>query len=577
MESVRNHANNWHVWAERLSNRSWAYVLILLTGMLMFLPNLGRHGLWDIDEAHNAECAREMYEAGNLIVPTFNYQLRTDKPIMLYWCIEACYRFFGVSEWAARLPSVLAGLCSLIVCYEMARRLFGSATGLLSGLILSSSFMFSVSSHAVTPDALLILFVQLTFLTWVISYDRQQPVWLLLTGCCAGLATLTKGPVGLALPGLAVVLTLLWQRDLSFLWKRRTIQAFLMCCLVALPWYIWVAVETHGEFLKGFFLIHNLSRFNAAMEGHTGPIIYHFVVILVAFAPWSIFLGPTLWFTFSKRSENSEKLWGQRLLLCWIGVWFVVFSVAATKLPNYVLPTYPPLAMLTGAFLVRWWKLSTNESGWQMPGWVWKVCLVWFVFIGIAMMIAVPLITGWISLAPLDGRTLPQAAWFLPLSLVPLVFGWLCWKNWSKNQVGWGVATFVIGSLILTASIGAWAPVAADQERASKPLAQMIQQYMDKADIRIGTHPKFYRPSVVFYLQHEIVRCNTEAQVLEILKTRIPTFMLVPAKEWPSLSGQLAGQLTVLDRRHDFTAGQEILLISNQGTQKVGIVEQSPQ
>ncbi len=566
MDAQQKEPGSWQQWAHRLAERQWAYPLILLVGMLMFLPNLGQHGLWDIDEAHNAECAREMREANEWIVPTFNYQLRTDKPVLLYWCIQVCYLCFGISEWSARLPSVLAGLCSLLVCYEIARRLFGRVTGLLSGLILGSSLMFAVSSHAVTPDALLILTVQLTFLTWNIAYDSKQPAWLLLTGLCGGLAMLAKGPVGVALPAAATTLLLLWQRDLSFLWQRRTLQAIFFFCLIALPWYILVGYETRMEFIKGFFLTHHFSRFSAPMEGHIGPFYYHLLVILVAFAPWSIFLGPTIWYSIRRGSllEGTSKPWAYRLLLLWVAMWFIVFSLAATKLPNYVLPTYPPLAMLTAAFLVRWWKQSQTSEAWHLPGWVWRCSAICFVAIGVLLLMAMPFITGWIPFSVLDGRTLPEAVWLLPLALVPIIAGWLTWKRWSQNHIGWGVTTVLLGSIVLTATLGAWGPVAADHERASKPLAEMMREAIGNSDVRIATHPKFYRPSMVFYVKHEITRCTTQEQAMEMLQTQIPTYMLVPATSWPEMAQQLAGQYTVLGQKHDFTAGQEILLISNQ-------------
>lgn len=225
--------------------------------------------------------------------------------------------------------------------------------------------------------------------------------------------------------------------------------------------------------------------------------------------------------------------------------------------------------MLTAAMLVRWWKQTSTESSWTLPGWVWRVSLSCFALIGITLLVAVPLIAGWISLSPLEGRTLPAAAWLLPLALVPFLFGWLCWKQWNRNQVGWGVAAILLGSMILTASLGAWGPVIADQERASKPLAKIIHDAMGNDDVRIGTHPRYYRPSIVFYLQREIIRCTSEKQALDMLKTRVPTFMLVPAREWQSMATQLDGQYSVLKQLHDFTAGQEILLISNQGPEKV--------
>lgn len=555
----------------RLAGRHYAYAILICTGLLMFLPNLGQHGLWDVDEAHNAECAREMLEAGNLVVPTFNYQLRTDKPAMLYWWIQASYSLFGVNEWSARLPSVLAGIGSLLTCYEIGRRLFSKVTGLLAALILSSSFMFSVSSHAVTPDAILIFLVQLTFLTWIIAYDRRQPIWLIFTGCCAGLAMLTKGPVGIALPGTVIVLFLLWQRDIKFLFQIRTLQAIGWCLLLAIPWYAYVGYETRGAFLKGFFLTHNISRFNAPMEGHQGPFFYHLIVILIAFAPWSIFLGPTLWRSIQTGVKPivDSKSWAYRLLICWVGVWFIVFSIAATKLPNYVLPTYPPLALLTAAWLVHWWKksLSTQPDGGSfaiIPTWAWRTCLVCFITIGVLLLVALPVVSGWIPLTALEGRTLPDLVWLLPVGFIPLITGWLTWKKWSQQQIGWGIGTIVAGSLLLTASLSAFGPMIADQERGSKRLAEALFHEIGTNDYRVGFHHHYNRPSMVFYLKREVIRCKNHDQVLETLQAKVPVYMFVPARDWPHLEEQLPGKLTIHTQRHDFTAGQDILLISNQ-------------
>lgn len=586
--------STFRTWAHFLARRRCAYLLLLSIGMLTFLPNLGQHGLWDIDEAHNAECAREMYEAGNLVVPTFNYHLRTDKPAMLYWWINLSYSLFGISEWSARLPSVLAGMGSLLLCYEIGRRLFGNVTGLLAGLILASSFMFSVSSHAVTPDAILIFNVQLTFFWFVLAYDYRDPRLLVLVGLGAGLAMLTKGPVGIVLPGTVILLFLLWQRKLRFLWSFWTLHAIGWCLLLSIPWYLYVGYETRWDFIKGFFLTHNLSRFNAPMEGHQGPFFYHLVVILVAFAPWSIFLGPTIWNSMRERVVNPHgKPWAYRLLLCWIAIWFVVFSIAATKLPNYVLPTYPALAMLTAAFLVRWWKqaeaaklaaMAVSEAPAEpqiarplVPTWLWRTSLICLMAIGVILLMALPLLAGWIPLSVLTDRTLPYVGWLLPLALVPILAGVLTWKRWSHNDIGWGIACVLAGSITLTACLGAFGPLAADQERASKPLAQTLHDLIGNRDVRVGMHPHYNRPSMIFYLKREVIRCRTTDEALETLQAKVPTYMMVPAKSWPALADQLAGRYTIHDQRHDFTAGQDILLISNQVQQAGHTVRASQQ
>src|SRR5438067_8187031 len=114
-----------------LQHRLAHYLALTLTWAALVLPNLGAASLWDIDEGLNAEAAREMYESGNWVVPKFNFQLRDSKPALLYWLQAGCYRLFGVNEFAARFPSVLAAALAALLTYELGRRVFGAATGLL--------------------------------------------------------------------------------------------------------------------------------------------------------------------------------------------------------------------------------------------------------------------------------------------------------------------------------------------------------------------------------------------------------------------------------------------------------------
>src|SRR4051794_10752642 len=144
-----------------VNHRAGHYVLLLSVAAAVSLPNLGGPSLWDVDEAHNAEATREMIEAETWVVPTFNYQLRVDKPALLYWCQMGTYELFGVNEFAARLPSVLAAALTVLLTYELGRLLFGVAVGLLAGLILASAGMFCAAAHFANPDALLKTFTVL--------------------------------------------------------------------------------------------------------------------------------------------------------------------------------------------------------------------------------------------------------------------------------------------------------------------------------------------------------------------------------------------------------------------------------
>src|SRR3954447_682307 len=136
---------------QRLDHRAGHYLLLLVVAAVTCLPNLGAPSLWDIDEGHNAEAAREMLASGNWIVPTFNFQLRVDKPALLYWLQIAAYQVCGVNEFAARLPSALAALVAVLAAYELGRAMFGAATGLVTGLVLASTAMFCAAAHFANP------------------------------------------------------------------------------------------------------------------------------------------------------------------------------------------------------------------------------------------------------------------------------------------------------------------------------------------------------------------------------------------------------------------------------------------
>src|SRR5438270_1230164 len=176
------------------------YVLLTVVAAALTLPNLGAPSLWDIDEGLNAEAAREMLESGNWIVPTFNGQPRTAKPALLYWLQVASYRRLGVTEFAARLPSALAALATVLLTYELGRRMFGGAAGLLAGVMVISCLQVCVLAHAATPDSLLLACLMLTFALFWEGYTADGRRWLMTTGLGTGLAVLAKGPVGVALP-----------------------------------------------------------------------------------------------------------------------------------------------------------------------------------------------------------------------------------------------------------------------------------------------------------------------------------------------------------------------------------------
>ena len=282
-----------------------------------------------------------MLERGDWVVPTFNYELRTQKPVLLYWLIMMSYSLFGVNEFSARLPSALLAVGTTLVTFQLGRRLFSDRAGLLAGLIMASCLMFGVAGRAATPDSCLIFFTSLSFLAYVVAVTRQSDgrcVWqredpameesrlgasfiparwndfALIYGLMA-LAVLAKGPIGVILPTAIMGLFLLlvnaehrhdakrWiDRYTGFIrqfattaWSMRPFTLVLTVVAVAGPWYAMVGLRTDGRWLQSFFGTENLARFQTAMEGHSGSIVYYPVAVLIGFFPWSIVLPAAIW------------------------------------------------------------------------------------------------------------------------------------------------------------------------------------------------------------------------------------------------------------------------------------------
>src|SRR4051812_21487795 len=431
--------------------------LVAAIAALVMLSNLGGSRLWDRDEPRNAECAREMLARGDWVVPVFNGELRTHKPALLYWCIMASYGAFGINEFAARLPSALCAMGSALCVYRMGRRLFGPRAGVWAAVALATSLMFVVAGRAATPDSLLIfcttaalmIFVCGTFrprfettpldavpqLIVEASYFPQH--WPTVVGMYAvmGLGVLAKGPVGLILPtaviGMFVLVARLPSRNategvpyrliapfepLHFLktcWSMRPLTALFAAAAVALPWYFAVGVATNGEFLRSFFFEHNLGRATASLENHGGTIFYYPIAILVGFFPWSIFAIPVAIDTALQLRRRDRFHAGYLLAACWVGVYVALFSVARTKLPSYVTPCYPALALLVGDYIDRWSRQAASVAqGWLIAAFS---CLA---IVGIAVAVAVPLAAK---------QMLPGEEWLGLIGLIPLAGGvaWL--------------------------------------------------------------------------------------------------------------------------------------------------------
>nr|BAL56404.1 hypothetical conserved protein [uncultured Planctomycetota bacterium] len=560
------------------------------------LPNLGAHSLWDVDEARNAECAREMWEAGDWIVPTFNYELRTDKPILPYWLMMVSFEMFGVSEWAARWPSAVAGIVTCVLSWWLAASMFGRETALLAGLLLPGAVLFNVLSHAVTPDALLMLWTTAALLSAWRGGQNGQACWLGWFGAWTGLAVLTKGVVGILLPMTAVGWFLIWERRLRVLASRWLVWGVGILLGVVLPWYVAVGVATKGEWLRGFFGRHHYERFTTPLEGHSGGLWYHPVMLLVGFAPWSVWLAPVVWCVArmwwerrramqtarssavaSPPSGESEpgmpaampdwpnrqplqpaETSALRFLICWCGTWLIFFSVARTKLPNYVAPIYPALAILTA-----WWMVSWRAGRMQVARWVMGTGMAVWAFVGAGVSLGLMFASGTLPLPVLQGHTVPGLAWLVWLGVIPIVGAVGAAYAWRKDKRLGVLVSLVSSGLVFVALGAAIGPVLVHPAKVAHRLGQTIRQSQTEPEIRVACYG-WFQPSIVFYVQRPVANLREVQEACDWLDHPLESYLIVSRPWWEErLLPALKTSATVLACYWDFTRRREILVIVN--------------
>lgn len=533
-----------------IRNRYHLFIIGAVTG-LVFFTNLGGPRLWDRDEPRNAGCAAEMLQRGDWVTPVFNDELRTHKPVLLYWLMMSAYAVFGVNEFAARFWSAALGTGTVLLTYFIGQHLFHRRVGLWAAVILASSLMFGVASRAATPDAVLVFFstAALAVYVWGNFHRAGEDVgqsgvrcnWLpatVLTTSCfptsrpvilgmyalLAIGVLAKGPVAVILPMAVIGMFMLIQRwpaaepstainvnervsgirrgiqnlmvfirffsprhFLRTLWAMRPLQVLLLLAFIALPWYAWVGIRTDGAWLRGFLLEHNLHRAMEPMEGHAGSFLYYPVAALVGFFPWSIFAIPMLLCAGRRVGRDQAGQAGYVFLLCWVGVYIGLFSLAQTKLPSYITPCYPGLAVLTAAYIFHWRRQSSRAAA----GWTYA-SMGSLLLVGAAILVGIPLVAE---------RYLPGAEWIGWFGMILVAGGFIGAVLISTDRIkmaSWTVATTAVA--FAAASFG-YVSIVVDAHQHSDQLLNLIGRHHEAPVVgALGA----MEPSWVFYLGQPI-------------------------------------------------------------------------
>jgi 4-amino-4-deoxy-L-arabinose transferase-like glycosyltransferase len=348
---------------DRSPNALLLLALLLLSGLLFFL-GLGDMGLTDRDEGRNAEAGREMFESGDRLTPTFNGELRVAKPVLLYWLMEQSYRLFGSNEFAARFPSALFGVGLILMHYLFLVHQRDRTVALFGGLMLLLNLEILGLGRMALTDSVLIFFTTASLYGFWLGLHgtggARRWVWMFYIGMA--LATLTKGPVGFAVPLVAAILYLTCTRRWRDYWQKGVpLAGTLLFVLLAAPWYAAMFL-VHGDAYATGAKAHTIGRFFSPMEGHQGTIFFYLPVLLLAFFPWSALLPVPLYRTLKewyliRRARTRPDPAGTSELDLFASLWlvgtFIFFTASATRLPHYIGPLFPAAALLTASYWSR--------------------------------------------------------------------------------------------------------------------------------------------------------------------------------------------------------------------------------
>lgn len=330
----------------------------LLAGFcaFFFFWGLAYFGLVGADEPRYAQVAREMVSRHDWITPTLYGKPWLEKPPLYYWQTMAAYSVFGVSDWSARLPSVIDAALMVFVVYFFLRRFRPSFH--LDGALMTAACAGVIGyARAASMDMPLAACFTMAMLAWYGWYETGSRAYL--AGCYVLLAlgTLAKGPVAPFLAGLIVLLFALAQRDLSRAGRTLWIPGIALFCLIALPWYVVVQIR-NPQFFREFILQHNLERFATNLYYHTQPFWYYAPVLVLALVPWTVFMVAAsvetirVWRAEGKAFfQSGDAL--NAFLLIWLVVPVLFFSFSKSKLPGYILPSVPAGTLLLAEYVRR--------------------------------------------------------------------------------------------------------------------------------------------------------------------------------------------------------------------------------
>ena len=520
------------------TGRAAGVLVFLFLVLVLMLPGTT---LWDRDEPLYARAAVEMAQTGSWLVPSFNGEVFALKPPLIYWLMALSIRVFGVTEFAVRIVSAIGLVAAGWLTFLIGRRLFNAWVGFWAMAIFLTSLMSMYLGAAAMLDAVLMAWITLAIWAFVelIYWPGRWPLLIPVFGLALALAQLTKGPVGPVIAGSMVVSTAWFTRKLIALrWPHYLglVITTLASFCVFLAWAIPADAASHGEMLRVGVMSQIIRRIYHPMEGHGGSgtagylatLLVYVPVVVGGFFPWTLHLPGALSALAGGRIGSRLE---RTILWAWMGPAFVLFSLAATKLPHYIFPVFPALALTTAAGLeaLREGRLSDRDRVWFRRG-------VWF-FAPLIFSAGIALLIGpWFFLSPFKSVTA------IPSALALLALGWFALREERSGRFESASRAllwlFPAISLLVVWTI---APLLEPLMKISPAIAREVRRVVrpETPVYLMG----YTEPSLVFYLNRPVnFPVKIPAVPLENLARefeQMPSFVLISTREYFAWASQL--------------------------------------
>ncbi|MDD2546063.1 MAG: glycosyltransferase family 39 protein [Burkholderiaceae bacterium] len=459
---------------------------------VLWLGSLGARALISPDEGRYATLALGMLQSGDWLTPRLNGFLYFEKPILPYWMGALSLQLFGLNEFGARFWPGFTGLMTVVAVAWTARRLWDELAGHCAGLVAAGSTWIIANSHFLSLDMGLTFFLTLALCAFLVAQrdgvpptEQRYAMWL----CWAAMAgaTLSKGLIGLVIPGAALVLYSLVQRQFGFWRRMHWGTGLLLFFALTAPWFVAVSLENPG-FFDFFFVREHFRRFLTDEARRTGTVTYFLPYLLVGLLPWTTLL-PGM-FRRGLQGERGAVFQPLRLLGIWSLFILVFFSVSRSKLPSYILPMFPALALVAGRLLSL---LRPAQFQWHLL----LPMLLW-----LAILVAAPFVDRWVG--PDVPREALQSftrvlAWAAALFLLAAVLAWYLLR---RERLLAALALVALGSVLAVTVALVGHDRYGGQLKSSKAVVPQLAPYL-QADTEVFS-VRYYDQTLPFYLRRPV-------------------------------------------------------------------------